>query len=314
MVVDPVLRVRRQRLRAVDARHVGLVLAEERGRLRAVRAGRAFEPVPRERVLGDDEGGAVAHDLRPLRRAVPAPRVPEPQGREDVERRLVGTVVLQLDPRQHRGRRLLRVGHVDRPVAVVVERAGVEQLELRILQAAAVVDELVVRERDLRVVVAPAQERVARQALEVPPVLLDVLAVVALRPGETEHPLLEDRVLAVPERERQAELVADVRDPGHAVLVPPIRARARLVVWERVPGIAALRVVLANGAPRTLAQVRTPLVPRVRGEEVVLGSARGLGETRVLRGAGALGCSAHSPSDPSGVREKTCAPHGSSDT
>ncbi len=56
------------------------------------------------------------------------------------------------------------------------------------------VDELLVRERRLRVVVAPAQQRVARQPLEVPPVLLDVLAVVALRPGQPEHPLLQDRV------------------------------------------------------------------------------------------------------------------------
>ena len=96
-------------------------------------------------------------------------------------------------------------------------------------------DELVVGERDLRVVVAPVQQRVARQTLEVPPVLLDVLAVVALRPGQAEHPLLQDRVLAVPEREREAELVADVRDAGHPVLVPAVRAGAGVVVRERAP-------------------------------------------------------------------------------
>ena len=163
------------------------------------------------------------------------------------------------------------------------------------MQPAAVVHELLVRERGLRVVVAPLEQRVARQPLEVPPVLLDVLAVVALRPGEAEHPLLEDRVVAVPEREREAELVADVRDAGHAVLVPAVRARAGVVVREGVPGVAALGVVLAHRAPGALAQVRAPLVPRVRGEEVVLGAARRLGEARVLGGLVGRSASAISP-------------------
>src|SRR3954449_4946813 len=103
----------------------------------------------------------------------------------------------------------------------------------------------------------------ARQPVDVPPVLLDVLAVVPLRPGQPEHPLLQDRVVPVPERERQAELVADVRDPGHAVLVPAVRARAGVIVREGTPGVTALRVVLAHGAPRALAQIGAPLVPRV---------------------------------------------------
>ena len=158
------------------------------------------------------------------------------------------------------------------------------------------VDELLVGERRLRVVVAPAQQRVARQPLEVPPVLLDVLAVVALRPGEAEHPLLQDRVVAVPEREREAELVADVGDAGHPVLVPAVGARAGVVVRERVPGVAALGVVLAHRAPGALAQVRAPLVPRVRGEEVVLGAAGRLGEARVLGGLGGCFGIAISPS------------------
>ena len=168
----------------------------------------------------------------------------------------------------------------------------------------------VVRERDLRVVVAPAQQRVARQPFEVPPVLLDVLAVVPLRAGEAEHPLLEDRVLPVPEREREAEVVADVRDPGHAVLVPAVGARAGVVVGEVVPGVAALGVVLADGAPGALAQVRAPLVPRVRGEEVVLGAAGRLGEARVLGGRCRRSAWGQSSAESSGVRSKRCQAHG----
>ena len=222
-----------------------------------------------------------------------------------MQRRLVRAVILELDAHQHLGRRGLRVGDVDRPVAIVVEHTGVEQLELRVLEAAPVVDELLVGKRRLRIVVAPAQQCVAREAFEVPPVLLDVLAVVALRAGEAEHALLQDRVVAVPQRERETELVPDVGEAGHPVLVPAVRARARVVVRERRPRIAALRVVLAHGAPRPLAQIRPPLVPRVRGEQIVLGAARRLGEACVLGGRHA---------SPRGATSKRCQPHGSSET
>ena len=43
------------------------------------------------------------------------------------------------------------------------------------------------------------------RAVEVEVVLLDVLAVVALAVGEAEQPFLQDRILAVPQREREAE-------------------------------------------------------------------------------------------------------------
>ena len=221
-----------------------------------------------------------------------------------MQRRLVRAVILELDAHQHLGRRGLRVRDVDRPVAVVVEHTRVEQLELRVLEAAPVVDELLVGKRRLRIVVAPAQQRVTREALEIPPVLLDVLAVIALWACEAEHALLQDRVVAVPQREGETELVADVGEAGHSVLVPAVRARASVVVRERRPRIAALRVVLAHGAPRPLAQIRPPLVPRVRGEQIVLGAARRLGEACVLRGH----------ASPRGARSKRCQPHGSSET
>ena len=282
VVVDAVLRIGARRVRPEDARRVCLVLAEERLRQRPVGACCRVEPVAGERMVGDHERRAVALDPRALRLVAPRPRVAEPERRQHLQRRLLGSVVLDDDPGEDLRRRGLGVGDVDRPVPFVVEGAGVEQLQLGILEAAAVVDELLVGEGGLRIVVAPVQQRVARQSLEVPPVLLDVLAVVPLRPGEAEHPLLQDRVLAVPEREREAELVADVRDAGHPVLVPPVGTGPRVVVRERVPRVAARGVVLANGAPRALAQIRAPLVPRVRREEIVLGAAGRLCEPGVL--------------------------------
>ena len=131
--------------------------------------------------------------------------------------------------------------HVE--VAVVVEDPGVEQLVLEVVAAAAAVlgDQVRVRERPLRILVEALQVRVRGRAVEVEPVLLGVLAVVALAVGEPEDPLLEDRVGAVPQRERQAQPLALVADAGDAVLAPAVGARARLVVREVVPGVAVRR-------------------------------------------------------------------------
>ena len=127
--------------------------------------------------------------------------------------------------------------------------------------AAAGLDQVGVGERRLRILVEVLHVRVGRRAVEVEVVLLDVLAVVALAVGQAEQPLLEDRVLAVPEGQREAEPLLVVGDAGQAVLAPAIGARAGLVVGEVVPGVAALAVVLAHGAPLAFAEVGPPLFP-----------------------------------------------------
>ena len=266
MVVDPVLRIRRDRRRALDPRAVRLVLAEEEGRLRPVRTGADIERVVAE--LG------VAHQDRPAVRGraqlglgrfrVPGPLVAEPERREDVERGGLRAPVSCGDAHQDVGRGRLRVVDLDDPVAVVVKDAGVDQLVfgLELGPRTVGLDQVLVRERRLGVVVAPAQPGAARDRVEVPPVLLDVLAVVALRAGQPEHPLLEDRVLAVPQGQRERQAVEDVGHPRHPVLVPAVRARASVVVRERAPRVAAGGIVLADAAPGALSEIRSPLVPR----------------------------------------------------
>ena len=91
------------------------------------------------------------------------------------------------------------------------------------------------------------------------------------RVGEAEQALLEDRVRAVPQREREAQLLAVVADPREPVLAPAVGARARLVVGEVAPGVAAVAVVLADRAPLALAQVRAP---RLHGTPVRSASSR----------------------------------------
>ena len=80
--------------------------------------------------------------------------------------------------------------------------------------------------------------------------------------AEAEHPLLEDRVLAVPQRQGEAERLPVVADAGHAVLVPPVGPGPGVVVREVVPGRAVLAVVLPDRAPGPLGQVGTPGAPR----------------------------------------------------
>ena len=109
---------------------------------------------------------------------------------------------------------MLRVVDLDDPVAIVVEHARVQQLVLGVKLAPAPVlgHQVAVGELALRIVVAPAVPRVTRERVEVPPVLLGVLTVVALVAGEAEDPLLEDRVAAVPKREPEAQPLLDVRE------------------------------------------------------------------------------------------------------
>src|SRR5436305_781984 len=113
-----------------------------------------------------------------------------------------------------------------------------------------------------------------------PPVVLDVLTVVALAVAQPERTLLQDRVTAVPEGERQAEPLGGVTDATEPVLAPPEDARARMVEGEVGPGVAVAAVVLADGAPRARRDVRTPVAPRRPagvgvGEAPPLGAARG---------------------------------------
>jgi hypothetical protein len=151
--------------------------------------------------------------------------------------------------------------HVE--VAVLVEDAGVEELVLHVVPRAPAVclHQIGVRIRRLRVLVEKLHVRVGWRAVEVEVVLLDVLAVVALAVGEPEEALLEDGVLAVPQRERETEPLLVVGDPSQAVFTPAIRPRSGMIVGEEVPGVSVLAVILAHGSPLPLAQVRAPLLP-----------------------------------------------------
>jgi len=84
---------------------------------------------------------------------------------------------------------------------------------------------------------------------------------VALAVGQAEQTFLQDGVLTVPKGHCEAEPLVVIGEARQPILAPPVGAGAGLVVAEVVPGIAAFAVVLADGSPLALAQVRPPLFP-----------------------------------------------------
>ncbi len=203
---------------------------------------------------------------------IPGPGVAEPCGRQHVQGGGLGSGVGHLDGHQQVIGAGLRVMHLGDPVPVAVEHPGIQQLVLGFFAAAGpvLVDEVLIGEGGLRVVVAPPVPGVARRRVQVPPVVLDVLAVVALGSGQPERPLFQDRVLPVPQRQAQAQPLFHVAEPGQAVLSPPVRPGPRVIMRQVIPRLAVRAVVLAHRAPLALADIRPPPVPLARLEQPVL--------------------------------------------
>ncbi len=151
-----------------------------------------------------------------------------------MDRRRFRSAIDDRDPHQQIFGIGFRVFDEDVEVAIAVEHAGVDQLELRIAAAAApiLLDERGVGEFRVRILVEHPHERVGRRRVEVEVVLLDVLAVVALVAREAEHPLLQDRIASIPQREREAHLLMTIADARDAVLIPPVRPRSRMIVRQ----------------------------------------------------------------------------------
>src|SRR6478735_4673240 len=86
------------------------------------------------------------------------------------------------------------------------------------------------------------------------------------------------------ERQSQAQVMVYVRQPRHAVFIPAVCPRPRMIVGEEAPEVTAVAVVLPNCPPRPLRHVGPPLVPRVRLEQVILRSAGRLRRPCMLSG------------------------------
>ena len=108
----------------------------------------------------------------------------------------------------------LGVFHRDIEVAIFAEDARVHQFVLeRIAIAPAILgDQVRIREGALGILIQGFHVRVARSVVEKIIILLDILAMVALRVRQAEEALLQDRVVAVPQGQGEAELLLLVTD------------------------------------------------------------------------------------------------------
>ncbi len=125
----------------------------------------------------------------------------------------------------------------------------------------------------------------ARRRVDVEIGLLHILAAVALLAREAEHALLQKGVMAVPECERQTQILTLVADAPEPVLAPTIGARAGLLEGEVIPGLAVCAVVLAHGTPGAFGEVRPPSAPVGRPSTLLLQAlAFGVGSDGVGHG------------------------------
>ncbi len=139
-------------------------------------------------------------------------------------------------------RSLLGIFHEDVEVAVFVEDARVEQFIFHVAAIAPLVglDQIAVGESRLRILVQILHVRVRGRAVEIEVVFLDVFAVVGLAVGQAEHAFLEDGIVAIPQRDAEAQQLLFIADSGETIFAPVVSPGAGLVVGEVVPGISIL--------------------------------------------------------------------------
>src|SRR5208282_1725420 len=110
--------------------------------------------------------------------------------------------------------------------------------------------------------------------VEVEVTLLDVFAVIAFRIGQAEQAFLQDRIAAVPQRDRKAQAALAIAEAEQPVFAPSVGPAAGMVMRKVVPAIAIGGVVLADGAPLALRQIGAPALPIGGPLRVFLQAAR----------------------------------------
>src|SRR5438045_7850204 len=100
-----------------------------------------------------------------------------------------------------------------------------------------------------------------RCGIKVEIVLLDILAVITLITAQAEQSLFENRVVAIPECDGEADGLVAVADARDTVLSPAVGSRPGMIMREILPRGPVGAIVLAHGAPLTLAHVGSPLSP-----------------------------------------------------
>mmetsp|Transcript_37938 Transcript_37938/g.61471 ORF Transcript_37938/g.61471 Transcript_37938/m.61471 type:complete len:262 (+) Transcript_37938:2430-3215(+) len=147
----------------------------------------------------------------------------------------------------------LCIFHFNIKILVAIEDARVQKLKLRVVGTTLSIlfCQPRIRELALRVLVQELHIRMGWSRVEIPIVLLHILAVVTLVVGKAKQAFLEDGVLSIPQSNAEANESVSITEPRETILSPAIRLRARLVVTKAAPCLSPRRVVLSNRSPLT---------------------------------------------------------------
>ncbi len=182
-----------------------------------------------------------------------------------MNRRVFRAAIVNGDARQNIFRPGLGVFHKHVEVTVVIKNARVEEFKFGLtrnrLAPRIFLHKLVVRKGPLRILVEHLEIRMRRGRVEVVIQFLHVFAVIALRIRQAEQPFLENRILAVPQRQRETEVLFVVADAGDAVFAPAISPAARIVMRKIIPRRAARRIIFAHRAPLPFGKIRAEKFP-----------------------------------------------------
>src|SRR5262249_46598131 len=84
---------------------------------------------------------------------------------------------------------------------------------------------------------------------------------IALDVGEPEQPFLQNRIAAVPQRDRKTQAAFAVGPAEETVFTPAVCAAACMVVGKVLPCLSIGRVIFADGSPLSLGEIWTPALP-----------------------------------------------------
>ena len=97
--------------------------------------------------------------------------------------------------------------------------------------------------------------------VEIKVILFDVLSVIPFVAGQAEQPLLQNRIAAVPQAQREANQLVAIGDAADPVFAPAVGPGARVVVRKILPGCPVRAVILTHRSPLPLAQIGPPALP-----------------------------------------------------
>src|SRR5580658_5100019 len=217
-------------------------------------------------------------------RVGPTPGISKPKMRQQMKRGRVRPAIENLYAYANIFRRFFSVLNENIEVAIVVKDARIEQLKLSPRAAStAFLDQPVIRILTLRIFVEHPHIAVRRSVVQMEPILLHIFAVIPLIRREPKHALFQNRIAAIPKRQRKHQQLIAVADSRDAIVAPAISLAASVIVWQKIPSIAVSAVILANSSPGAIANIRPPLLPRRHR------TAADFGEPRMFLGSGGIG-------------------------